>query len=352
MAYRLVPYTAEWQAAATRFNDRLRGHPDTPFLLPDAAAAPFSGGPLQRQHWLMADEEGEVRGGCLLQTQPGWAGGGEAVLCNLQSPLTEGLADRRYVGVALTMLREATRLHPFTYSVGMGSEDKPYPRLLRALAWQLEPVPFFFRVLAGRRFLAHMRPLRTHPRFGPAARMGGWVPLLPDLAFTALHAWRAQSPAPPAAGTLPPGDPWCSIRTRFGFAMDRTAPMLDALYPPGDSRFVRLSHNGALAILFERRFQNHSYFGDMHVATLVDLLAPPGAAGPLLAQAARWASQRGVALLLTNQSDPVTITALQAVGWLSYKSNYLASLSPALRKARAEAPIYLTRGDGDGLVNL
>ena len=46
--------------------------------------------------------------------------------------------------------------------------------------------------------------------------------------------------------------------------------------------------------------------------------------------------------------DPATITALQSAGWLSYKSNYLVGLAPALRKARAEAPIYLTRGDGDG----
>src|ERR1019366_3413910 len=166
MSYRLVPYTKEWESAAGRANIRLALSGATPFLLPDHAAPNAAAGPVHRQHWLVADSDDEVRGGCLLQSHPAWVNGEEASVVNVQSPLSEGLADRRHAGLAPWLVRELVRRHPFSYSVGMNGEHMPYPRLLRALGWRVERVPFYFRVLAGRSFLANIQPVRNHPKLG------------------------------------------------------------------------------------------------------------------------------------------------------------------------------------------
>jgi hypothetical protein len=346
MGYRLVSYTKDWESAVGRANARLSGV--APYLLPERAAA-GAAGPVRREHLLVVDADDEVRGGCLTQSQPAWVDGAEAQVVNVQSPLSEGLADRKYAGLAPWLIREMVRLHPFTYSIGMGGVEMPYPRLLKALGWRVEPVPFYFRVLGGRKFLANMQPLRKHPKLGWLAVAGGAMPLLPDWAFAAIHASRRKS-APVAVSTEAPD--WIRIRSRYGFAMDRTPEVLDALYPRSDSRFVRLHVAGAEGVLRGNAFRKHPYFGDLFVATLVEGISLPGAERELLRAAIKEAQKMGAALLVTNQTAPELTQALDADGWLPYASNFLVALSPALAARVGTRPIYVNRGDGDGLLNL
>jgi hypothetical protein len=351
MSYRLVPYTEDWESAAGRANIRLGLCGTTPFLLPDRAAPNATASPVHQEHWLVADSDDEVRGGCLLQFQPGWVDGEEATVVNVQSPLSEGLADRRHAGVAPWLIREIVRRHPFLYSVGMGGEHMPYPRLLRALGWRVEQVPFYFRVLAGRAFLANMQALRQHPKLGWLAAAGGVIPVLPDVAFALLHAWRNRE-TKHTVGTWHGASEWIHIRSRYGFAMDRTAAMIDALYPAGDRHFVRISIPGATGVLRISDFAAHAYFGDLVVATLVEAFCEPGAEGALLRVAVEQARDRGAELLLTNQTAPELQQALASAGWLSYPSNYLVALSRSIVGRIGGQPIYVNRGDGDGLLSL
>jgi hypothetical protein len=351
MSYRLVPYTEEWESAVGRANIRLGLSAAAPFLLPDRAAPDPDAGPVPLQYWLVVDSYSEVRGGCLLQSQPAWVDGEETSVVNVQSPLSEGLADRRHAGVAPWLVREIVRRHPFSYSVGMGGEHMPYPRLLRALGWRVEPVPFYFRVLAGRRFLANIQPLRHHPKLGTLAAIGGAIPLLPDAAFTLLHAWRSRE-STHGATSRQNAPEWIGLRPRYGFAMDRTAAMLDALYPPGDPNFVRLHVPGSAGVLRVRALQGHAHFGDLVVATLVEAFCQLGAEGALLRMAVDEARAMGAGLLLTNQTAPELLQALESAGWLSYASNYLLAISPPLTVRIGGKPVYVNRGDGDGLLNL
>jgi hypothetical protein len=350
MSYRLVPFTTEWESAAGRANLRLKASGAAPYLLPEHAVPVGFPGPVQRQHWLVVDSGDEVRGGCLLQSQPAWVDGEEAAVVNVQSPLSEGLADRRHAGVAPWLVRELVRRHPFAYSVGMGSEQMPYPCLLKALGWRVDTVPFFFRVLAGRRFLANLQPLRRHPKFGWLAAAGGVTPLLPDAAFAVLHAWRARKcPSPASASNSPE---WTSLRSRYGFAADRSAAVLDALYPAGETGFVRFRTRGAAGVLRVSEFHGHAYFGNLIVATLVEAFCAPGTECSLLEAAVAEARARRAELLVTNQSAPELCEALAAAGWLSYPSNYLWTISPPLAARVGAQPVYVNRGDGDGLSNL
>jgi hypothetical protein len=322
-----------------------------PYMLPTRAAPGGTNDSVCRQHWLVADADDEVRGGCLLQSHSGWVDGDEADVVNVQSPLSEGLVDRRYAGLGPWLVRELGRRHPFSYSVGMGGEHMPYPRLLRALGWRVEPVPFYFRVLAGKRFLANIQPLREHPKLGWLAAASGAVPILPDATFALIHAWRARrfTPAVPGLQNVPE---WTRLRLRYGFAMNRTPAVLDALYPSGDQHFIRLKVPGAAGVMRSSAFQRHTYFGDLVVATLVEAFCDPGAERPLLQAAVAEARGVGAGLLLTNQTAPELRGALESAGWLSHSSNYLLALSPSLAARVGKRPVYVNRGDGDGLLNL
>lgn len=349
MGYRIEPYTEEWEAAVGRFNARLGASGLAPFLMPDrAATTPPAAVP--REYYVVLDDGGEVRGGCLLQRHRAWVGGETAPAVNVQSPLSEGLADRRHVGVGPWLVRELARRHPYAYSVGMGGPQSPYPRLVRSLGWRVDAIPFFFRVLAGRRFLAHMRPLREHPKYGWAARAGGFVPVLPGLAFWMLHRSRRQGQAAEApAGAKAE---WEAIRSRYAFAIERDAGSLDVFYPPSDSQFRRVRVAGGLAVLRIGRFTKHAYFGGMTVATLAEAITVPAAARGLLAASVAEARRAGADLLITNQSAPELVEALGAEGWMSHESNYATALSPALAARIGDKPYYINRGDGDGLLNL
>jgi hypothetical protein len=346
MELRLVRYTAEWEPAVLRFNGRLQHAGVAPFLLPSHCSPP---GALHREHWLVADAEQEVRGGCLLQLQAAWVNGAVCQVANLQSPLSEGLADRRFAALSPWMLRELMRQHPLLYSVGMGGEQMPYPRLLKALRWHVQPVPFFFHVLGGRRVLKNLVPIRQHPRLGPFARVAAAVPLAADLGFTLLHGVSRRRGSRGSSGA---SSEWSTIRARYAFAIERTPAALDLLYPEGDSRFVRLQTAGARGVMAISQFNRHKYFGDLRVATLVEALGDPAGAAQLSGIAVRAARELRVDLLVTNQSDPQWGAALRACGWFEHTSNYLVALSPPLSAAIGQRPIYVTRGDGDGLVNL
>jgi hypothetical protein len=354
MSYRLELYTQEWESAGGRYNERLQASGKAPFLLPEKAEVSTSTY-CTREYRLVVDATGEVRGSCLLQRQPGWVDGSVREVVNVQSPLSEGTADKRYVGVAIWMMREVVRQHPLTYSVGMGSADAAYPRLLRALGWRLDEIPFYFRVLAGRKFLANLQPLRKHPRLRVISAVGGMIPLLPDWGIEGLHLWRGRKAPRGRGGDVSPSGPlpeWTALRERYGFAVERTPRALAEWYPEGQGRFIRVVAPGALGILARSRFQDHTYFGNLAVATLVEALLEPGAEQGLLRAAVREARRGGAALLVTNQADPELCRALEAAGWLSYRSNYLAGYSPELARSIAGRPVYLNRGDGDGLLNL
>ncbi len=359
MGYRLIPYTAEWEQASARSNARLHASGAAPFFLPERAAGPQDSPQndnraVRREHYLVLDDGDEVRGGCLFQYCQARVDGAAAQVVNVQSPLSEGLFDLRYAGVAPWMIREIVRRHPLAYCVGMGGEQLPFPRLLRALGWRVEPLPFYFRVLAGRLFLANMQLVRKHPRLGPLATAGGVVPFLPDLLLAVAPAWRTakrdpqRAPQPHHGGRVA----WAAIRTRYAFGVERTPDVLDALYPPADPHFLRIQVPGGFGVLRTHQFRGDSYFGNLRVATLVEAMCQPEAVRSLLRAALDGARGTGAGLLITNQSAPELQTGLKSEGWFSYRSNYLTGLSLPLATRIGLRPCYINRGDGDGLLNL
>ena len=369
-----LPLTANLIPACREFNTRLRQHTDPPFLLPESVSAESvsannvsrADAGISTTHYVAVDAEGSVRGGVLLAEQYGWLNQKIVRLINIQSPLSEGLVDRRFAGIGLQMLKFVNGHSPYCYAVGMGDAGKPFPRLLRAAGWLLQPVPFAFSVIGPRRFLSEIAPLRLGYRkwLARAAAGSGLAPL-------ASAAWRFAHPEPTMRGyslelasSWPAGTDavWEQCRRRLTFSAMRDKSALDALYPLAQLRLNRfvLRASGKIVgwpVGVLTPMKDDPNFGDLAVGTILDGLATEGDMIPLVALTRNAMQDMGAELILTNQSHAMWRTALRRLGFLNHSSNYLVALSNALSAALAAEPdamqqIHLNRGDGDGRVHV
>ena len=142
----------------------------------------------------------------------------------------------------------------------------------------------------------------------------------------------------------------------------RDMETLQILYPRDDARFVRLRiRRGAetigWAVLLNNRWWNHKHFGRMRLGSIADVLAAPADAAEVVRCATRFLQQRGVDLIVSNQSHAAWRRAFRKSGYLRGPSNFnFASskpLSGLLQSAGVQQEdMHWTRGDGDGPINL
>jgi len=235
----------------------------------------------------------------------------------------------------------------------MGSLEQPYPRLLRALRWKIMPVPFYFRVFRGARFIGEMPALRAKR----AATLGRAVPFLADAGFALLHRFRGGPGKAPQglqavhSFTMAETSVWERIGKALTFGVQRDSDTLNSRYvsTPGD--FVLGSFAGGFVLLKVCSFLNHHYFGSLRVAVWVDGLAEPGAESGMLGAVEKLAIKAGADLAITNQLYAPIRQALGRGGWLSYASNFMVAWSPALARVLDPDTCHVTRHDGDGLVH-
>jgi hypothetical protein len=267
------------------------------------------------------------------------------------------------------MMRALVRQHPLLFGVGMGSVEKPFPRLLSALRWKLEPVPFYFRVVRSRRVLRQLTPLRG----SAATRMGAGVLATTGLGSLAVRV--AQGGWPSAAGTRATrldndtGDGWGAWaneiweEARESYAMiglrDRAA--LEAWYPVSDRylchAFSTPRRIVGWSVTLDTQMRAHKYFGDLRVGTILDALCVPGHEADVVRHTALLLKDRGVDLIVANFNQARWIEGLNDAAFVAYRSNYLLGCSPQLCSVLEPVSenwsgIHLTRGDGDGRIHL
>ena len=104
---RIVPFTEQEVGATTAFNARMRaGAAPTDFLLPESAPAKRAGPPSAvSATQFIAMEDGEARGGFIELLHPAWLNGSVQEVANYQSPLSEGICDKKYGLVGMQMIR-------------------------------------------------------------------------------------------------------------------------------------------------------------------------------------------------------------------------------------------------------
>lgn len=371
MSLRVVLYQAVHEPAVRAFNARMRVANALPFAMPEIAPPSNPNRPvpgIEFHHFVVVDDALEVRGGYFIRTQPFYIRGQIHTVGHYQAPLSEGILDPRYVAVGGVMLAHALEQQPLLFAMGMGSMDRPLPRMLRALGWSILETPFHFRILHAARFLRNTGPLRT----GIMRRMAAdflAVSGLGALALKGLQVARTRSrfdrrfrsrPIQSFSGWA--DQVWQASVAQYSLSAVRSAEYLRFIYPRAEPpyRGIQLITGGQTigwAQMLDCQFRERSYFGPMRVAALVDGVAPAAAIPSLVHSAVKAARDQKADLIISNQMHRDWTSALQSAGFWQGPSNYLLALSKELRKRiepldEAIPRIHFNRGDGDGRVNL
>ena len=103
--------------------------------------------------------------------------------------------------------------------------------------------------------------------------------------------------------------------------------------------------------------RDNKYFGNMRLGSIVDCLALPENALAVMQAATQFLEQRGVDLIISNQSHHAWGGALKSSGFLETRSNFIFGASKPLAELLSpfqnnQNQVFLNRGDGDGPVNL
>ena len=365
MGIQIEPYSPQHIPAVRSFNARLAAQDVREFRLSEGvprAARPDL--PVDKREYLALDD-GEVRGGFMLQEQQFWISGQTMRIGNCQLPISEGMFNPVYANLGLTLLRHALRVHPRLFCLGMGSRQNRLPKMLSAMGWILTDIPFLFRVSRPARFLRNITALRrTATRrllmdimaFSGAGGLGIRVmqarrSAVPSVAVEALGAFETWADAL-----------WDQCKPHLSMSAVRTSAMLNLLHTTtGDRSFtLRMTRDGTVVgwvALRDTQMHDHRYFGNLRVGTLVDGLALPEAIPDVIGAATRVLEERGVDLTISNQGHQSWVRGLRRCGFLTGPSNYILALSPTLA-AQLEpltmhrARLHINRGDGDGPLDL
>jgi hypothetical protein len=369
MAVEFRPLTAELLEACAAFNSRLRaGGAAVDFYLPESLGpgSPETANGLQH---LVAVDEGRICGGYIEAPHPGWVAGQERRLLNIQSPLSEGLINTKYVTLAVEMLRNCMRRNPLAFAVGMGGLQNRFARMLKAAGWSVEEVPFWFRMCRPAAVLRELRMLRQPKWRHHGARLAAVTGLGP-LAIHAAQSVRGAGSRPDRSWELTPvaewdtwaDSIWAGVRPTVSLSVCRDRKSLASLYPRGDPRLqryliTRREEPAAWVVASITRAANHRHFGNLTVASLLDAGARPGAYSAAFHLAVRALAAEDVDLIVGNFTHASCTSGLRRAGFWPGPSNYLLAVSPALAAACGRPPVgtgraHFTRGDGDGRSNL
>jgi len=352
MPFEIRPFSAEWRPAVRDFNARLDAAGAAAGMrLPDDPCAEM----LTGSETYLAVEDGMVRGGYTLRPQPFWLLGQTRCVAHLRLPVSEGIVDRRYAMLGSLLVRSALQKEPRLFALGMGGMEQRLPRMLAAMGWHLAPIPFCFRVVHAGRFLRGMRAARPTPlRRGlmDLAAVSG----IASIGIHAVQTCRTRRAAPVRFQEVADFDGftdavWEGAHRSYNMVAVRNSEALRRLYPPSNTRFLRIQTTAGWAVLLDTAMRGDQYFGDLRVGTIVDCLAKPEDAAAVIHAARAFLVERGVDLIISNQGHSAWTKALGADGFFQAPSNFLFARSPEIC-ALGASEWHINRGDGDGPVHL
>jgi hypothetical protein len=319
----------------------------------------------------LAVEEPDVCGGYILKHQQFFLDGNPLEVASLQLPVSLGEVNSEFAHVSVALLFDAIRRNPLLYSLGLGSEETKFARLLAAARWRHVTVPFYFSVKSANRFARNIRLPAGSAAVQRALRLLGHT----RLAGVALRVRRALAAAPDSrARSASAGwserpdfdefadDLFAANVDAYGFVADRRLHALRRLYPPDEPRYLRVMVERddrviGWALVLDTQMTDDKYFGGMRVGSIADCFASLDDAYAVVWAADEFLAQRGVDIVVSNQLHPKWGEALTAAGYESGPSNFFFYFSEELAAALDgsadwEQKAHLNRGDGEGPAHL
>lgn len=348
-------------AAIARLNDRLRAGgnehrlPLDPSLPGEEQYRP-EGFPVYRR-WMVLEDGQEIRSALQLCHHNVFLFGEKRVFCWADFPICEGIVDRRYSLTIIQLLKGAMKYQPFLMGLGAGSSGAD--SLMMKLGWRREYVPFFFYPVKATRALLGLTYLKR-PKLRYGAIAGAWSGLGLGLSgILALRRRLAASPDCEAIEELAFGEWADTVFTNsladYSVAVRCDSTTLNILYPPDDSRLVRMRvrrrGNGddlGWVIVANKRMSNSDHFGNLNVGTLVDGFGKAADVPILVSAAIRRLVELDCDIIVTNVSHAAWVRACRHLGMIPGPSNFqffaAPGASPILEPSCPLRDIHLTRG--------
>ena len=366
----IIPYSPAHHQAVDRLNARLAAA-GSEWRFPPRERPPSAEELAVWNESFVAVADGEVCGGYILKHQQFFLEGRPLDVGSLQLPVSLGEVDSEFARVSVALLFDVIRRSPHVYSLGLGSEDTQFARLLAAARWRHVTVPFYFSVKSGNRFARNIRlpadraVVQSALRVLGHARLAGVALRLRQTLGSPRHRatpaaseqWRQPADFDDFADDL-----FAANVEAYGLVADRRMSALRRLYPAEDGRFLRLvveREDRAIgwALVLDTQMSDDKYFGAMRVGSIADCFAAPGDAYAVVSAADEFLSQRGVDIVVSNQLHPQWCQALKIAGYKSGPSNFFFYFSADLAERLDasvdwEQKIHLNRGDGEGPAHL
>ena len=286
------------------------------------------------------------------------------------NPVTAGLFNKKYNICGVLLLHDAQKKNTNLFCLGMGGYSEALPKLLKGLNWNLRTVPFFFKVCNPRPFLNNIRYLkRTKLKsfiIMLAANFGlGWLCLKMIFLFVSLFHIRFKKEPYIVTEEIEIFDQdldfvWQKAKEYNSFIAVRNCNYLKTLY--SDKKFIKLKFfdNNKIvgwSISLCTKLNDHKQFGHMKLGSIVDCLSLKGYEKSIISKTSEMLKKKEVDLIVSNQSHIFWKNAFKMNSFINGPSNFIFGSSRDLSNKLVEDIklkdcMHITRGDGDGPINL
>jgi len=286
------------------------------------------------------------------------------------NPVTAGLFNKKYNICGVLLLHDAQKKYANLFCLGMGGYLEALPKLLKGLNWNLQTIPFFFKVYQPNSFLENIQYLKDSKLKSFITKLMansglGWLCIKFLFLVTSLFHIRLKKKPSVFVEEMEVFDKdldfvWENAKQYNSFIAVRNCEYLKILY--SDKRFIKLKFffdNNVVgwSIALCTKLNNHKQFGNMRLGSIVDCLSLKGYETSIISKTSDMLKEKRVDLIVSNQSHIFWKNALKMNSFIKGPSNFVFASSRALSEKlmgniKFKDHIHLTRGDGDGPINL
>ncbi len=281
------------------------------------------------------------------------------------NPITAGLFNKKYNICGILLLNDANKKKNYLFSLGMGGYSEPLPKLLKGMKWELEKIPFFFKVVNPYIFLKNIKYFRNtklKSAFVDLITISGlgWLGIKFINFFHYIFYLKKKNDELSAEEIKIVDEDydklWEKTKKYNSFIAVRNSKYLNILY--SEKRFIKLkfTHNKEIigwSISLCTKLNNHKQFGNMVLGSIVDCLSLKNYEIEIINKTSEILKKRGSNLIVSNQSHYLWQNAFKKNIFIRGVSNFIFASSKNLNnKIKNKSFMHITRGDGDGPINL
>ena len=320
------------------------------------------------RRYVVLDVNDIVRGGYTLKYQKFSLNKEDVTSVVFQLPLSEGLINKKYNDVSLMIFKDAFSRSDKLFTVGLGGLNNRFPKILRAFGWQLELIPFYFKIKNIKNFINNISYLDDKPIVNRIIKLSYFSGLLflflkineifKNNVNSQSYSYKRFEKFEDWADTI-----WENSKIKYILLANRSSKNLNTIYPVNNNTLIRLKimlekKIIGWCVLKKTKLLNHKQFGNMYLGSIVDCLCLDGHEKIIISCATDYLMKSNVDLIVTNQSSQFFCSALQKNGFLKGPSNFALALSKYFYKnipgglKQNLSNLHFNRGDGDGPINL